>query len=172
MVKLWVFLKFRYSIPGQPLWYGSMWYPVVVLSLLVTMGDFQVSPVILVGHISHDNTKLWKLSKIGILSYEGYIRYSCRTLISHIFSTCYQIKPEILWGFKKLSKYIPWKNQVERLRRSVPVEALVWSHSFGKRRVQKFYYTFFKIGQSYIQTHKISKDLFGTEAPAIRTVSK
>jgi hypothetical protein len=38
-------------MPGQPLWYGSMCYPVVVLNLVVTMGAPQVSPVILVGHI-------------------------------------------------------------------------------------------------------------------------
>jgi hypothetical protein len=52
MVKLFDFLKFRYSMPGQPLWYASIWCTMVTLNLLITLGAPQVTRVILVGHMS------------------------------------------------------------------------------------------------------------------------
>jgi hypothetical protein len=62
MVKLLDFQMFRYSMPDQPLWCGSIWYTLVTLDLLITLGASQVTQV---------NTKFRKSSKIGLWSYFG-----------------------------------------------------------------------------------------------------
>jgi hypothetical protein len=38
-------------MPGQQLWYASIWYTLVTLSPQVILGARQISPVILLGHI-------------------------------------------------------------------------------------------------------------------------